>query len=146
MLDIDHSLPMKLLKAREATMEYFRPILAAAGLTEQQWRVLRILHETNSIESKELARRTFMLRPSISGVVDRLERDGLVVRKGTPDDGRKVLVALTEEGQAIIEQISPRIQQEYDAIRAQMSATHWKALYRYLDELIALQDENAVTR
>ena len=38
-----HSLPMALLRAREATMRWFRPHLAAHGLTEQRWRVLRAL-------------------------------------------------------------------------------------------------------
>ena len=40
------SLPMALLRARELLMERFRPMLSAHGVTEQQWRVLRVLHES----------------------------------------------------------------------------------------------------
>ena len=41
--DFEQSLPMELLKAREAAMARFRPMLRSHGLTEQQWRVLRAL-------------------------------------------------------------------------------------------------------
>ena len=42
----DRSLPIMLLRAREAVMKRFRPMLKAHGLSEQQWRVLRVLNET----------------------------------------------------------------------------------------------------
>ena len=57
MRDFAHSLPMALLKAREAVMAGFRPDLEAHGLTEQQWRVLRVLTEHPGITAGELAER-----------------------------------------------------------------------------------------
>lgn len=77
MLDFDHSLPMLLLRAREVSMARFRPILAAHGLTEQQWRVIRALAEDNGLELKTLAARTLILKPSMTGIVDRLKGMGL---------------------------------------------------------------------
>ena len=45
MRSIERSIPIALLRAREAVMAHFRPLLADRGYTEQQWRVLRILNE-----------------------------------------------------------------------------------------------------
>ena len=57
----EHSLPMELLKAREAAMAKFRPMLRDHGLTEQQWRVIRALADFDRIDASELARRSFLL-------------------------------------------------------------------------------------
>ena len=56
MRDFSRSLPMSLLRAREAVMRQFRPSLRKHGLTEQQWRILRALTAVEAIEVTELAR------------------------------------------------------------------------------------------
>jgi len=53
MRKFDDSLPLKLLKAREAALNYFRPILKEIPLTEQQWRIIRALNEYGALESKQ---------------------------------------------------------------------------------------------
>ena len=55
MRDFSRSLPMSLLRAREAVMRQFRPALRQHGLTEQQWRILRALAAVETIEATELA-------------------------------------------------------------------------------------------
>ena len=56
MREFSRSLPMSLLRAREAVMRQFRPSLRNHGLTEQQWRILRALTAVEAIEVTELAR------------------------------------------------------------------------------------------
>ncbi|MDP7101742.1 MAG: hypothetical protein QF503_11390, partial [Rhodospirillales bacterium] len=53
--DFSRSLPMALLRAREAVMERFRPSLRTHGLTDQQWRVLRALYDHGQKDLGELA-------------------------------------------------------------------------------------------
>ena len=60
MRKFDDSIPLQLLKAREVTMGFFRPILQEIPLTEQQWRVIRALNEHQELESKQLARNNFV--------------------------------------------------------------------------------------
>ena len=62
MRDFSRSLPMSLLRAREAVMRQFRPSLRNHGLTEQQWRILRALTAVDAIEVTELARVAFLLQ------------------------------------------------------------------------------------
>ncbi len=61
MREFSRSLPMALLRSREAVMRHFRPPLRDHGLTEQQWRILRALTSIDQIEVSELARVTYLL-------------------------------------------------------------------------------------
>lgn len=138
MLDFEHSLPMLLLRAREACMLNFRPILGDHGLTEQQWRVLRALAENNGMESKELAERTLLLKPSLTGIIDRLERDGLVLRKKDGGDGRKTCLWLTRKASRLYERIMPLVEEGYKGMQDSFSEKKWDVLYDSLFHLIQL--------
>src|SRR5207253_5116112 len=86
MREFSRSLPMSLLRAREAVMRQFRPSLRVYGLTEQQWRILRALNSVESIEVTELARLVFLLGPSLSRILRDLEARQLVERKTAEAD------------------------------------------------------------
>src|SRR3982074_2709987 len=73
MREFSRSLPMSLLRAREAVMRQFRPSLRNHGLTEQQWRILRALTAVDAIEVTELARVAFLLGPSLPRILPALE-------------------------------------------------------------------------
>lgn len=119
-------------------MSCFRPILAAHGLTEQQWRVMRVLEETNGLRSKDLASRTLISSPSLSGVIDRLERARLVERHRDERDARTVWVRLTSKGRRSFRTVGPEIEAKYDEIRARLAAEELDTLYRSLRRVIAL--------
>ena len=106
MRDFAHSLPMALLKAREAVMAGFRPDLDAHDLTEQQWRVLRVLTEHPGITAGELAERAALLKPSLSRIVGRLEERGLVDRRPGARDLRLAPVGSGRVG-GPVEQLEP---------------------------------------
>ncbi|WP_337224313.1 homoprotocatechuate degradation operon regulator HpaR, partial [Salmonella enterica] len=97
------SLTIALLQAREAAMAYFRPIVKRHNLTEQQWRIVRILAERPSMDFHDLAFRACILRPSLTGILTRMERDGLVLRLKPVNDQRKLYVSLTPAGTALYE-------------------------------------------
>ena len=143
-MDFEHSLPMLLLRAREACMANFRPILSDHGLTEQQWRVIRALAESNGLESKELAERTLILKPSMTGIIDRLERDGLVLRKKDKSDGRKACVWLTRKASRLYEKIMPLVAVGYNQMQEGFSDKKWDVLYDSLFQLIQLNNHSKI--
>ena len=69
-MDDRRSLPIALLRAREAVMAYFRPHHRKGGITEQQWRVIRVLYLDGEIDATTLARRSYLLAPSLAAVKD----------------------------------------------------------------------------
>src|SRR6185437_11881019 len=83
MREFSRSLPMSLLRAREAVMRQFRPSLRRHDLTEQQWRILRALAAIDAIEVTELARTAFLLGPSLSRILRDLDlREGAHADEG----------------------------------------------------------------
>ena len=114
-----HSLPMALLKAREAVIVRFRPALRARGLTEQQWRVLRVLHATDErLRPMQLSQLTFISMPSLSRLLKTLEGRELIKRGRHVADLRGSEFGLTPEGQALVVGTLP----EFEAINAEIEA------------------------
>src|SRR5262245_55114576 len=72
--DTRRALPIALLRAREAVMARFRPILAAHDVTEQQWRVIRVLGEESPLDASEVAERACVLAPSLTRIIRALDR------------------------------------------------------------------------
>ena len=127
------SLTIALLQAREAAMSYFRPIVKRHNLTEQQWRIVRILAESPSMDF-----RACILRPSLTGILTRMERDGLVLRLKPINDQRKLYISLTKEGQALYNRAQTQIEEAYRQIEAQFTAEKMQQLTHLLEEFIAL--------
>ena len=115
MRDFSKSLPMSLLRAREAVMKQFRPSLRRHGLTEQQWRILRALAAVDAIEVTELARVAFLLGPSLSRILRDLEARQLIERRTAKADLRRGVVSISQLVAPTSESIYARITQRYGA-------------------------------
>ena len=74
-----------------------------AELTPTQWAALVKLAERETVSQNLLGRETAMDAATIKGVVDRLQRRGLVETRPDPDDGRRMLIAITPEGKRLVE-------------------------------------------
>jgi homoprotocatechuate degradation regulator HpaR len=116
MRDFSRSLPMSLLRAREAVMKQFRPSLRRHGLTEQQWRILRALAAVEAIEVTELARVAFLLGPSLSRILRDLEARQLIDRRTAKADLRRGVVSISQKGLKLIELVAPTSEAIYAAI------------------------------
>ncbi|MDU6431495.1 MAG: homoprotocatechuate degradation operon regulator HpaR [Pantoea sp.] len=136
------SLTIALLQARETAMGYFRPILNRYALTEQQWRIIRILAEHRSLDFHALAQQACILRPSLTGILTRLERDGLVFRLKPLNDQRKLFASLTPRGVDVFQQASREIDAGYQQIEAQFGEHKMAQLKALLEEFNRLQAES----
>jgi len=133
----DQSLPMALLKAREAAMSRFRPLMADHDLTEQQWRVLRALAAVDDpIDVGELVDRTVLLGPSLSRILVNLDHRGLIDRTVAAHDQRRTLVSLTALGESLVSRVAPHSEEAYHQIE---TAYGTDRLHRLLGELSALE-------
>jgi homoprotocatechuate degradation regulator HpaR len=92
-----------LLAAREAIMAPIRPLLREANVTEQQWRVLRVLSDEGPLGIAELAEEAMLHGPSVTRILKELVDRKLVVRKLDKTDRRRSIVAITTEGQDVID-------------------------------------------
>ena len=122
MREFSRSLPMSLLRAREAVMRQFRPSLRHHGLTEQQWRILRALTAVDAIEVTELARTAFLLGPSLSRILRDLEARNLIERRTAEADLRRGVVSISAKGLKLIEVVAPTSEAIYATITRRYGA------------------------
>ena len=133
--DFTHSLPMLLYRAQDAVMPRFRRIFNESGITEQQWRVLRVLAEGGAQPVRQLAELTVIPAPSLVGVIDRLQKRGLVRRQDCERDRRRVLVGATDEGRALHDRIAPSVTRAYADLLKSLPPRDWIRLVEGLDAL-----------
>jgi homoprotocatechuate degradation regulator HpaR len=137
MRPFSESLPMALLRAREAAMRLFRPGLRKRGVTEQQWRILRALAHTGPMEITDLAEATFLLAPSLSRILPDLERRGFVSRKQVDSDLRRSVISLEPQGLRVIASHAPYSGEIYAQILERFGERRLAQLSELLRELEA---------
>ena len=134
------NLPLLLLQARERVIGHFRPALNAAGVTEQQWRIIRALLELGPLEPRQIVTLCAISSPSLAGVLARMDDLGLVKRVRLDHDARRVQVSLTAQSRALARSLAPQIEAVYAAIEQRIGHRFTQDFYRTLDELITLLD------
>lgn len=132
---VAQSLPVRLLRAREAVMTRIRPVLRAYGVTEQQWRVLCTVRDLRETEITVLAEQVFLLPPSLSRILRDLETRGLIQRRASAQDQRRALVSMAPEGEALIHRVEPALQEVRLEMRRLCGLDRLKALAEMLDAI-----------
>src|SRR4029077_2652131 len=131
------NLPLLLLQARERVIAHFRPVLNANGITEQQWRIVRVLLEVPSLEPREIGELCRISSPSMAGVLPRMEELGLVARRRVPRDQRRVRVSLTPRARALAARMAPVINATYRRIEQLLGGEFSERFEQMLDQLLA---------
>ena len=80
----------------------------AVGISPEQVSLLVAIKYAPGLGIRDLAANERISPPALTKHVDRLERDGLVVRRQHPDDGRRIGLTLTEEGQRVLRRVRSR--------------------------------------
>lgn len=135
------NLPLLLLQARESVIAHFRPILNAHGLTEQQWRIVRLLLDAGPLEPRQIGQQCRISSPSLAGVLARMDEVGLVRRERMAEDQRRVKVSLTPRSRALAAAMAPKIEAVYEALEAHIGRDFIDRFYETLGELIGLLGE-----
>ncbi len=112
-------------------MAPYRQMLSKIGVTEQQWRVMRVLDERGRMDPKEIAEAACLLNPSLTRIMQLLEKKGLIARKGNPEDRRRVHVEITTAGRDMLVAAQPESLEIAEKLRARVGQDK-------LDELLDL--------
>jgi homoprotocatechuate degradation regulator HpaR len=134
------SLPMMLYRSLDAVTPRFRKIFSDFGLTEQQWRVLRVLWERQDVTLNELSGITLIPAPSLVGVIDRLQGKGFVERRRSDADRRKVYVLATQKGGELEAKVMPRVASAYAALKQSVDAETWDQVLKGLQQISELEE------
>jgi homoprotocatechuate degradation regulator HpaR len=132
-------LPQLLLQGREQLMAHFRRVLHHFGLTEQQWRILRALDTQGEREPRELCALCQIHSASMVGMLARMEALGLVLRTRMASDQRRVLVQLAPGGDALVDQMAPLIERQYQQLEEAFGRQVFDDLQTALSSFLAAE-------
>ena len=123
-------------------MSRFRPVLNQHGVTEQQWRILRVLLDEDGLEPRQLCERCLISSPSIAGVLMRMEEAGLIKRERMEHDQRRVKVTVTAATKKLGKSIAPIIEREYRELEKKVGVKQLQQVYDTLDTLLQNLDSH----
>ena len=129
------SLPIALIRAREGVMAPIRDMLSETGITEQQWRVLRVLAEYGQMDTKTLADRSSLLFPSLTRIAATLRQKGLVTQTRDDKDRRRQFIAITPAGQQIIDARAAQAARIVAGFKEVLGADDYERLLDLLERL-----------
>ena len=143
MKQFERSLPMMLYKTLDAVMPDFRAIYLEHGVTEQQWRVLRVLWEHESMPMLELAELTLISPPSLVGIIDRLSKMAMVTRVRSTRDRRVVYIRITQKGVSLKELVSPKLDAACTRLEKSIDTRLWAKMMDAMNKIVEAKKAGA---
>ena len=128
------------VRAQGLFRNVMEPYFARFGISGAQWGVLRSLHRAESeglehLRLTDLGRRLLVRPPSVSTLVDRLERVGLVSRLRAADDQRAKEIALTPDGRKLVKRVLRRHPEQIRAVLGGLDRSEVRELHRLMDQI-----------
>lgn len=109
---------------------------ASAEFTSVQFGALNLIHASPGIDQRTLGEHLQLDRSTIADVCGRLERRGLIRRDRDPEDRRRNVLSLTEQGESVLRQLLPRADRVHDVLVGGLSETDRAELHRLLTLLL----------
>jgi len=106
---MDNKIILTIFKLDNMLRRMGNRIAGVLGATQQQWAVLDILNDAGpgGIPLSELGKQLDVTKGNITGLIDRMERDGLAKRKDDPKDRRVIRANVTAKGKKVLRDIQP---------------------------------------
>ena len=133
---LDGYLPYLMARASYLISAQFQRHLAARGIRTSVWRILATLAGTSGRTIGELADEMILQQPTVTKIVDRLEKDGLIERGSSANDRRQVIVQLTPRGVALISSLQKEATQHQDDVLGAYTKTETELLFRVLRTVV----------
>ena len=135
MIEIEKSVGFLLAKAYQRACALFKEEFDRYDLTPQQFGLLAFLWIEDGLSQAELSARSQIDRTTMGGIVDRLEKEGLVERMNHPDDRRAFQVFLTAKGKAREDEFCAVANRVIDKVNAPLTADEQVTLVRLLEKI-----------
>ncbi len=112
-----------------------REMLSGVGITEQQWRVLRVLDEDGPMEPTRIAYKACLLLPSLTRILHKLEDKEMIARRRDEQDKRKQIVQITPAGTELIMAHLATNLALFERTRVRIGTERYELLLDLLNEL-----------
>lgn len=132
---LDGSVGFHLARTARSMKRALESRLSKYNVTASQYIVLAQLSDEDGLSLSQLGERLYFDNPTITGIVDRMERDGLVERCRAADDRRVVNVLLTPQGKKLLSAIENIADEINESVMDEFTKTDQDKLLRILDSI-----------
>lgn len=140
----ERSIVRSLRQIIRAVALYSRELQRRRNLTTTQLATLRRLARRGPVSAGELARAISVSQATITGVLDRLERPGLILRRRDPRDRRRVVVELTAAGEEAVQDSPPPLHERFMWRLAELPERERREIDRTLRKIVAMMEAEDV--
>lgn len=140
---LDNQLCFRLYTASRLLTQVYHPLLSEHGLTFPQYLVLLVLWEKDAQPVNDIAKRLYLETNTVTPLIQRMEKGGIVTRNKGEKDARQMIVKLTSKGKELQEKLAIVPDTVGNAVICE-SVTYETApeLFRMLDDVIAKLKDN----
>lgn len=136
----DQEVLRSLRRIFHAVDRHSRRLARLHGLTEPQAICLNAVDRAGELNTGQLAKTVSLSPPTVTGILDRLERRGLVKRERTARDKRQVVVCLTNTGRDLLENSPPPLQERFTRRLTELPASRQRQIAKSLDDVVRLME------
>ena len=135
---LDNQLCYRLYTASRLLTQAYHPLLSGHGLTYPQYLVLLVLWEKDAQPVNDIARRLSLETNTMTPLLQRMEKAGILIRKKGTEDARQTIVHLTPKGKRLQESLCDVPATVGGAVVCEsVTPETVPALFRMLDDMIA---------
>jgi len=118
-----------------------RKKVASYGLTTTQFFLLTALYEEDGIPITALAQKVALDKATLTGLLDRLERDGLIRRESNPEDRRTIKIHLTAKAEGLRDELTDLYHQNNEIFLSKLSGEERRVFEQVVEKLEAADFE-----
>ena len=135
---LDNQLCFRLYTASRLLTQAYHPLLAAHGLTYPQYLVLLVLWEKDAQPVNDIAKRLYLATNTVTPLLQRMEKVGILTRKKGKEDARQMIVSLTKKGKELQEDLcNVPLSVGASVLCESVTPETVPDLFRMLDDMIA---------
>ena len=135
---LDNQLCFRLYTASRLLTQAYHPLLSEHGLTYPQYHVLLVLWEKDAQPVNDIAKRLYLETNTVTPLLQRMEKEGILTRHKGKEDGRQMIVSLTEKGRRLQESLSDVPHAVGRAVLCEsVTPETVPGLFRMLDDMVA---------
>jgi len=135
---LDNQLCFRLYTASRLITQVYQPLLSKQGLTYPQYLVLLVLWEKDGQPVNDIARRLFLETNTVTPLLQRMEKEGILTRRKGEKDARQMIVSLTRKGKGLQEKLTDVPFTVGNAVLCDcVTPETAPELFRMLDDMIA---------
>jgi len=134
---LDNQLCFRLYTASRLLTQAYHPLLSQQGLTYPQYLVLLVLWEKDAQPVNDIAKRLFLETNTVTPLLQRMEKEGILTRTKGKEDARQMIVSLTRKGKDLQNKLADVPFTVGNAVMCHsVNAQTAPELFRMLDDMI----------